>query len=425
MPDTTDSTKHVHDVPAALMRTPEQMAVYAQRVYQTVRAEVAAYRAIRDSTVDRDFAQINRRNVELYFRLLAEDRAPRAEELADLESAAARRLHQAVPLEAIFHSYHVGLRVMWECLLERAEDLDLGHLAILTLEYADRVTDAAARAYLLERERVSRSQQEATRLFFTRLFSGDFTDEPAVLREAQALGYDLSRTHIVVLVTANLAQGQASTSVDMVLAQVRDHLERFFPNSAIVLMRAGLLFAVPGDSAQHVVASVSSGVADTTGLGRTLTVSLGTPRAGVHGLISSFQEARRAQTLGAILTPAQTVYRYDELRLFDLFKEGEPVDAFVAEVLGKLVAHDRQRQSQLLETLDALFASALNRKVAARRLGVHPNTLSYRIHRIEELMDGSLLSGEFCFRAQLALKLLPLSRFASSRSDTAGKPVIE
>ena len=66
--------------------------------------------------------------------------------------------------------------------------------------------------------------------------------------------------------------------------------------------------------------------------------------------------------------------------------------------------------------------SALNRKLAARRLGVHANTLSYRSRRIEELLGGSLLEGEFCFRVQLALKLLPLSRYARAESPT--EPVL-
>lgn len=405
-----------------LARTPEQMAEYAHRIHEAVRAEVPAYGALADPAGDGDFAQINRRNVELYFRVLAEGRVPLPEELAELESAAQRRMHQAVPLEAIFHSYHIGVRVMWECLLDRAEGLDLGHLAILTLEYAEHVTHAVAIAYLRERDRVSRSRQEATRLFFTRLFSGDFDDEATVLHEAQSLGYNLARTHVVVLVSTALPDGQANAGVDLALAEVRDHLERFFPESPSVLMRAGLLFAVPGDSVPHILASVRAGVGSAARAGRHLTVGLGTPRAGLHGMIASFHEARRAQALGAILTPGQPIHRYDELRLFDLFREGEPVDAFVAEVLGKLIAHDTKRGTHLVETLDALFASALNRKVAARRLGAHPNTLSYRINRIEALTGGSLLSGEFCFRVHLALKLLPLSQLAGGQRNAGREP---
>jgi sugar diacid utilization regulator len=408
--------------PAALLRTPAEMAEYARRINRAVRAEVPAYAAIRDPAVARDFSAVNRKNVELYFRVLAEDRVPRAEELAELEQAARRRLHQAIPLEAMFHSYHVGVRVMWACLLERSEGLDLGHLAILTLAYAERVAQAAARAYLQERERVSRSQQEATRLFFTRLFSGDFSDEAAALREALLLGYDLSHTHVVALITATVPRGTASAELDLTLAEVRDQLERLFPESPTVLMRAGLLLAVPGDAVPRIVASLAAAMAQPEWAGRKLIVGIGTPRAGLRGLIASFNEARRAQALGTLLDPAQPIYRYDELRLFDLFKEGEPVEAFVTEVLGRLLGQDAERGTRYLETLEALFAAALNRKVAARRLGVHPNTLSYRLNRIEALLGGSLLSGEFCFRVQLALKLAQLTGLAAGRRGDGAPP---
>jgi hypothetical protein len=367
-----------------IARSPADLDAYAQRVHAAVDAEVPEYAALADDDV---FA-VNRRNVELYFRMLAEERVPEPGELAEIEVAARRRLHQGIPLEAIFHSYHIGLRVMWGCLLERAQGLDLGHLAVLTMAYAERVSHVAARAYLDERDRVSRSQEEARRLFFTRLYSGDFADEAGALREARALGYDLGRPHVVVL---------ATSAPDVALAETRDGLERAFPDCPAVLMRAGLVVAVPGEAVSDVLAAL--------GHDRRLTAGVGTPRAGIQGLTASLHEARRALALGRILHPGRTAYRYDELRIFDLFREGAAVDAFVTEVLGPLLG-----RPHYLETLGALFAAALNRKAAAHALGVHANTLSYRLSRIEALLGGSLQDGEVCFRLQLALKLLPLVR---------------
>ena len=71
---------------------------FAHRLYVAVRQEVAAYAAITDPEMDRDFAEVNRRNVELFFRALGEDRVPTEAELAVLEQSARRRLHQAIPL---------------------------------------------------------------------------------------------------------------------------------------------------------------------------------------------------------------------------------------------------------------------------------------------------------------------------------------
>jgi carbohydrate diacid regulator len=390
--------------------TPEQVEAFAQRINVTVRGAVKPYGDSGDQELGRDFSAMNTRHVEIYFRSLAEDRIPTQEELAEIADAGRRRLHQGIPLESIFHSYRVGTRVLWQCVLETAEAEDLGRLATLTLQFADLVSSAASEGYLEERERRARSHEEATRLFLTRLLFGDLEDEQAVAREARHFGFDLSRTHVVTVVTPRARVQQPDMELDLELAHGRSRLQRYRPDVPAVVMRAGLIAAVPGDSAGAVASSVLKALAGMLTAQR-FRVGVGTARGGPGGIVASYGEAQKALALASILQPKALVCRYDELKLFDLFRAGEPVDAFVNEVLGKLIRRDRERNSQLGATLDALFASALNRKLAARRLGVHANTLSYRTRRIEELLGGSLLEGEFCFRVQLALKLLPLSKY--------------
>jgi sugar diacid utilization regulator len=393
-----------------LVLSPRVVDAFAQRVNAAVREVVEPYGRSADPELERDFWAMNARNVEIYFRSLAEDRVPTAEELAEIASAGRRRLHQGVPLEAIFQSYRVGTRVLWECLLETAGGEDLGRLATLTLQFADLVSSAVSEGYLEERERRARSHEEAARLFLVRLLSGDLEDEESVEREGRHFGLELTRTHVVVVVTPKGRVHRSEVERDLELAHGRSRLQRSRPDVAAVVMRSGLIAAVPGDAVAGVASSVLKALAGTVSAQR-YSIGIGTARGGPGGIVASYEEARKALALASIMQPNALVCRYDELKLFDLFRAGEPVDAFVNEVLGKLLQRDRERRSQLGETLEALFASALNRKLAARRLGVHANTLSYRTRRIEELLGGSLLEGEFCFRVQLALKLLPLSKY--------------
>jgi len=389
--------------------TPEQVDAFAQRIRAAVRKDVEPYGDMSDPELDRDFSAMNARNVEIYFRSLAEDRTPSDKELGELADAGRRRLHQGVPLEAIFHSYRVGTRVLWECLLEIADPDDLGHLGTLTLQFAELVSSAASEGYLGERERRARSHEDATRLFLTRLLSGDLDDEESVIREGRHFGFDLDRAHVVAVVSPRTHSRQQHVERDLELSHGRSQLQRYRPDAPGVVMRAGLVVAVPDDSISDAVGTVLKALGGILA-GQRFTVGIGTVRGGPAGIIASYAEAQRAQTLASILQPKSLVCRYDELQLFDLFRAGEQVDAFVNEVLGKLLKRDRERHTELAQTLEALFGAALNRKLAARRLGVHANTLSYRSRRIEELLGGSLLDGEFCFRVQLALKLLPLSK---------------
>lgn len=370
-----------------------------------------SYGAISDPEVSEDFAEVNRLSVEVFFRSLSQDRRPAPEELALFENAARRRLYQAVPLEAIFHSYRVGVRVMWECLLEVAPQQDHGRLAVLALEYADRVSTAAAQAYVEERQRSLQSRHDAARLLLTRIINEVALEEPGLLSEARQLGLDLSSPNVVVLATGAQDRLRPSTRADLALAEVQTRLQEAIPEALAVLLSGGLVAVLPSEAAGLGEAVVERALAETRRRepAHPLTVGVGSPGTGVAGLASSYREAVRAHALGGILHPASLLHRYSELRLFDLFKEGGPTDAFVREVLGPILELSGDRRDRLLETLDALFSAALNRRLAAARLGVHQNTLSHRVRRVEELVGGSLDSGELCFRLQLALRLLPLT----------------
>ncbi len=397
-----------------LRLTSEQVAAFAQRLYRGVRRQVAEYASITDPETDRDFAEVNRQSVEVFFRALSEDRVPTDAELAIFENAARRRLHQAVPLEAIFHSYRVGVRVMWECLLEIAPQQDHGRLGFLALEYADRVSTAAAQAYVEERQRVAQSREDATRLLLTRLIQSEAVDEEAALREAAELGIDLAEPRFALVVSSVHRHWSPSAGADLALAGVRSRLLEAIPEGLVVLLHGQALALMPAGSEADAVAAVEKALADGVRADpdHPLAAGMGTPAAGPRGLAASHREAVRAHGLGRILEPDRLLHRYHDLSLFDLFKEGEAMEAFVGQVLGPLLDLDGERRRRLVVTLETLFDTALNRKLAARRLGVHQNTLGLRIRRIEQLLDGSLNSGEFVFRVQLALRLLPLRRAA-------------
>jgi DNA-binding PucR family transcriptional regulator len=50
----------------------------------------------------------------------------------------------------------------------------------------------------------------------------------------------------------------------------------------------------------------------------------------------------------------------------------------------------------------------MNRRVAAIRLGIHPNTLDYRLRKASEVASMEVTDPELSFRFQLAVRLLPL-----------------
>ena len=114
----------------------------------------------------------------------------------------------------------------------------------------------------------------------------------------------------------------------------------------------------------------------------------------VGGVCRSFDDdrhaitqARRLQDLVAV--PGRTTILWLErlevlLALFEPSTDGR-LDAFVDTTLGPVLNADSIRH-QLLGTLDAYYQCLGNRAQAARRLGIHINTLYKRLDRLNELV---------------------------------------
>jgi sugar diacid utilization regulator len=387
----------------------------AHLLHDAIDAEVPAYRRVPEELKSELFDS-NRLHVVLYFRCLAEHRAPSKTELHSVSETVRRRVHQAVPFDAMYRSYQVGTRLLWSSLVDRVGGEDLADLGNLALTYADQVTSAASSAYLQERERSARSQRASAELFLRRLVNDDLpTDEEATLREASALGYDLTRTHVAAMVAT--VGRQTMPEHLLALERIAGGLGRYFINGPTAVLPSGLVVAVDGDSVDDVSTMLRACIQDAAAAPSAYRVGIGAPHSGLSGLVTSFAEARRAHMLGSLLEPASPTHRYDLLRTFDFLKPGDSVEAYVNAVLAPLIDADRGKPHRLLETLETLFAVSLNRKVAAHRLGIHPNTISYRLQRIEKLLGGSFLSGDFCFRLQLAIKLIHLVPTLESQSE--------
>jgi PucR family transcriptional regulator, purine catabolism regulatory protein len=80
------------------------------------------------------------------------------------------------------------------------------------------------------------------------------------------------------------------------------------------------------------------------------------------------------------------------------------VAALVERVLGALLDYDRAHDGQLVPTLRTWLESGQRPSLVAKRLGVHPHTLSYRLGRIQKLTGRDLRSPSTAAEIWLALR---------------------
>lgn len=78
-----------------------------------------------------------------------------------------------------------------------------------------------------------------------------------------------------------------------------------------------------------------------------------------------------------------------ELIMMHMAQQQE-VRAFVQEKLAALEIYDREHESHLTETLEMLSSCRGSRKLASEKLYLHRNTMSYRLHQIEQVLGCDL-----------------------------------
>jgi hypothetical protein len=141
--------------------------------------------------------------------------------------------------------------------------------------------------------------------------------------------------------------------------------------------------------------------------GRGLSVAAGTPAPGVEGFVFTHREAllaRRAARLRG--RPDGVVATYPDLALEVLLTEDpDAARRFALRELGPLAATD-DATVRLTSTLAIFLEENSSFVGAARRLGIHANTVAYRVHRAESPLGRPLTERQLELRVALRLARL-------------------
>lgn len=118
-------------------------------------------------------------------------------------------------------------------------------------------------------------------------------------------------------------------------------------------------------------------------------ISSGTFITNCLGIPESYQQA--VQLLDFMLSTGQKnkVLFYNDLGIMRLLWEvdQDKLTAFAREFLDRLVKYDTENNSDLLNTLGVYLEEGGSIKQAADRLYIHSNTMSYRMKKIQEIME--------------------------------------
>jgi DNA-directed RNA polymerase specialized sigma24 family protein len=412
--------------------TPEDAAAVAAKVDVTDLAERIGLRAVQviaelRDTEDRDLEQLTveaaMSNVYAVLRGFAAaesaDSAQAPEPTLNWVSTLAQR---GIAVAAIPRCYVVGLGLCDAALREAVYHLGVSEKAKWQLtnaaseylfRYCEKVSGDLVDHYARERELWVRGADSLRAELVTAIVSGRPVD-PHV--SSAALEYNLDRPHVAVVVWSDPHSPDKPPlqALKRAAAEVARHLKGIE------------LLVVPGGASM--VWAWTSGPVVTDLLPEGMHVDMPMMAAvggvghGLDGFVQSHRQARDGRRMSGVFSlPPGTVTVHRDVALDALVtRDLSAAGVFVRAELGEL-SSDSERNRRLRATLTAYFEEGQSWGRTAERLGVHQNTVMYRVQQAKELLGRPL--NERRLELEVALRLAEASRNLSPGAlASAGLP---
>jgi carbohydrate diacid regulator len=246
---------------------------------------------------------------------------------------------------------------------------------------------------------------DSTDQFITKLLNNaTAADLPLYESEAKVLGYNLKSQRIAIVVHLKNFWEKCLASFDQPTFEreevikdwkrkIENQLTSFFTkNTDNIIAYIGndkfIIFkSIEGDTEENVVKLLKNShkavfdalknfnVTDTV-------VGFGNSYTGIQGLIDSYREADLALEFGARLWGDNKSYYFGDLGILSILGEGnrEKEVQFANQLLQQLSNED------LIETLECFFTENLNLTETAHKMGIHRNTVIYRLNQITNIL---------------------------------------
>jgi DNA-binding PucR family transcriptional regulator len=314
-------------------------------------------------------------------------------------------------LSALLHAYRVGHGFFWRTwtdAIARVEDppklaeLGLGERsAAFLIDWFDAVCGQIEAEYRFARAGGA-SARATPRDLVRSMLAGEATDVDAASR---MLGYDLRRRHLALVLQRGAAGAQRARAAGE-LARAGRALASALGSGEPLLVPCGASslwawVACDGDLDSE---ALEQAAGDPALLGTEIAVGVGEPGVGLEGFRESHDEARQALRVAKLgQRRRRRPVRYASVAVAALLSaDAGRAQRFVERELGALAAPD-DTTARLRATLRIYLEEGSNQARTARRLGIHYNTVAYRIRRAEELLGRPISVRRFELEAALAL----------------------
>jgi hypothetical protein len=377
-------------------------------IFEGLRTEIPAYGAIQDPELIRDIQAVSASIVTIWLRAIKTGEIDE-DELSPIRQGARRRVRQGVDLQSLLKAYRVAIRVMWrELLLSpewRSPELAplLAVLAEWALDFTDAMTTEVDTAYLDEQRRFT-GEAELRRSSLLELVLAGRPDDARL-----ELMPDLRRLHVIAV--AEVSDDLPMERLDRVGAvlerQAQAKLWTVRHKAVVAVLRRA-----PAEKRDVTLRLLEDLVASEPIVTR---IGLGGDSAGPETTPMSYAEAHDALRIGkALFGDSRRVHDFISLGQYGIaLREPLVADRWAESVLGERAAG--LRKSWSLPTLESYLVKRGNLKLVARELGVHVNTVKYRLAILRGQLGTRIDDGDFAVELLLALRMKKILKTPSQQ----------
>jgi hypothetical protein len=322
-------------------------------------------------------------------RGLANQRLPGPAESGHGRLLGLRRAEQGISVDALLGAYHVGYRELWNILLERARSQSperagrLLGLVNLIWAWLHTLTSAAADGYAEVVRAREESRSSLGHQFLEALYGGQAAAESTGLL-ARALGLDPGAEFQAVCCERAVRSAEDLDGLQ--------HRLRTTSGSCLAITRGStLVILFQRVPAGQIVELLPGGT-------RQLTAGVGLPRPGLPGAAASIADAEQA--LAVSQRRGHVVWFGADWLVATLQPHWERLRPLVG-------AEPAVLQPHLCEAVRAFATHRFSVTASAHSLGVHPNTVKYRLDRWQRLTGWDPRTLDGLVRSMLCIAFQP------------------
>ncbi len=264
--------------------------------------------------------------------------------------------------------------------------------------------------------------------FIEDLLSDDYNKKIRAMEKAPYFNFDPKLVYCAVVVSLNPMtkdvhytrnNSEIFKQLTGKLITVVQRIQRYYSGRLIyanksdrVIFLLGFNHDVTNDEMKGIVYQFSKDILNFSKLvsiENQLYIGSGRAYADYKDLYKSYREANRVIQNLSFFNTDNKIFHFDDLGIYRILSHEDvqpELEQFFTETLGPIIAYDKEKDAELLRTLQCYFECGCNLKKVSEEMYTHYNTIIYRMQRIKEIGKIDLNDPDTALNVHVAIKSL-------------------